>query len=436
MGDSRYVYLEYVLEERELFKEILALKKEAIQNKKAIKENDREIRIWRNAIKKKLREHPQENVHEADITSINFDIRRIESPVLRLNTVNYHEIRQQCRQGIKRIDSLIEQIDSLDKEQIQNAHIVKKELHTSGTVMRRNMTLINSFGRKKEKQTLDEDKLKTIIDTLNSYAGVDDVDQLYLLSRSLDGNEVNIKFTPNMAEIKRILKKGDRGEYYPNIPFEKVFDLEFKYGETGMKAIDFAEEIYHELDEAKDLFENDPKYWSSYAANSEIQLHAVPKVTELTFSDHGIIPEGIRDELTSYSNGVFANTFENISRINEICNTYKLPNIEFQAIPKDQANQISKDKIMQLTNTLEKFKRKRTKLGMLITVRDSAIRLLKAQDKSYVALNNAYESFERDVEILNSWLSKRWYQLGGKPRNDTAYNGRGNASVWGNKKWY
>ena len=71
MGDSRYVYLEYVLEERELFKEILALKEEAIQNKKSNKKkNDREIRIWRNAIKKKLREHPQENVHEADITSI------------------------------------------------------------------------------------------------------------------------------------------------------------------------------------------------------------------------------------------------------------------------------------------------------------------------------------------------------------------------------
>lgn len=436
MGDSRYVYLDYVLEERELFKEILALKEEAIQNKKAIKENDREIRIWRNAIKKKLRELPQKNRQEIDITSINFDIRRIESPILKLTEANYHEIRSQSKKGIKRVDSLLEQIGLLSKGQIQNVDIVERELRTAESIMRKNMTLINSFGRKKGKRTLDKDKLKTIIDTLNSYAGVDDVDQLYLLSRNFTGGEVNIQFTPNMQEIRRILEKGDRGEYYPDIPFEQIFDLELKYGESGMKAVDFAEDIYHELDEAKELFESDPKYWSSYDMNAELQLKAIPKVSELTFSDQGIIPENIRDELTSYSSGVFANTYENISRINEICNTYKIPNIEFQTIPADQANQISKDKIMQLTNTLEKFKRKRTKLGMLITVRDSAIRLLRAQDKSYVALNNAYEAFEKDVEKLNSWLSKRWYQLGGEPKNDTAYNGRGNASVWGKKKWY
>lgn len=436
MGDSRYVYLDYVLEERELFKEILALKEEAIQNKKAIKENDREIRIWRNAIKKRLRELPQENRQETDITSINFDIRRIKSPILKLTEVNYYEIRGLYKKKIKHVDSLLEQIDSLDKDQIPNFDIVERELCTSEAIMRKNMTLINSFGRKKGKRTIDKDKLKTIINTLNSYAGVNDVDQLYLLSRNFVDGEVNIKFTPNMHEIRRILEKGDRGEYYPDIPFEQIFDLELKYRESGMKAIDFAEDIYHELDEAKELFESDPTYWSSYGMNSATQLKAVPKVSELIFSDQGIIPGNIRDELTSYSSGVFSNTSENISRINEICNTYKMPNIEFQTIPADQANQISKDKIMQLTNTLEKFKKKRTKLGMLITVRDSAIRLLRAQDKSYVALNNAYEAFEKDVEKLNSWLSKRWYQLGGKPKNDTAYNGRGNASVWGKKKWY
>ena len=57
-------------------------------------------------------------------------------------------------------------------------------------------------------------------------------------------------------------------------------------------------------------------------------------------------------------------------------------------------------------------------------------------DKGYIALSNAFDEFEHDISILENWISSSWYQFGGTPENDTAYNGRGNIHRWKGKQLY
>lgn len=424
-------YAQYVLEEQRLFKEILTLKEQALRTKLVLKATDKEVRVWRNQIKAVL-PHKKSNQTD-DITAINYDIARI--PREAENATQGHlEVQEEYVRLERRINSLLMQVASLSTKDAVNVKRVQTDLERAGEIVHKNILAIRNFKRsitieKKQRDMMIQEALEVI----KGYIGVPDIG---VIDVKINGDSV--KFAINTTAVGKILENFDRGQYYPTIPFSRVSSWgdSYKKEYTKKKPLEYRDEIIRELADAVKYFETSAFWEKLSLAPKMVKLAGIPRVRMVEVSA-GIdtIPKVIYEELKDYATGSFSHTVENVNRINEIANVYRTPNIEVK-VPTGSANQLSKRKLMQLTEVVANFDRTKTKLGMVIRIRELAIQLMKAQDKGFVALSKAYEEFESETAKINSWVSDRWYQFGGTPVNDTAYNGRGNAKKWGGKKWY
>ncbi|MDF4191068.1 hypothetical protein PV939_06145 [Ligilactobacillus salivarius] len=432
--DSSRKYAMYVQEERALFKEILALKPQVLDTKKLYRENQSNIRSWRNRTLSYLNniDYDEFDNEEEDITSVNFDLKRIHVPQLDIVYADYLKVRRNYVQIRKRIASIIDQIDYISDEAVTNKERVLDELAAADKQLKNNISKLRKVVLK-HNNPVDKLKVAKTLEILNGYAGVD-TDDLFTYELIKNKNSISINYIPRKEEIVRILDKADAGDYYPVVPFEKVYDLKENYLDRQQPLNSFSNEIYHELKESSEFFEQD-EYWKVDIENI-ITLPEIPSVETLITADGNYLPLSMQEELRLYATGEFRNTTANINRINEIAYTYHTPTIDFNTSTNSEEDALIRNKLLALTDILEKFSRKNTKLGMVISIRSSAINLLKAQDKGYIALSNAFDEFEHDVSILENWISSSWYQFGGTPENDTAYNGRGNIHRWRGKQWY
>ena len=110
----------YVQEERALFKEILALKPQVLDTKKLYRENQSNIRSWRNRTLSYLNniDYDEFDNEEEDITSVNFDLKRIHVPQLDIVYADYLKVRRNYVQIRKRIASIIDQIDYISDDAV------------------------------------------------------------------------------------------------------------------------------------------------------------------------------------------------------------------------------------------------------------------------------------------------------------------------------
>lgn len=430
-------YAGYVIEEQKLFQDILDLKEDALRSKRVNKANDREIRVWRNQIKTNLHRPEQETI-DADITNINYDLRRVAYDSFTIAENDVPAVRNEYHQAQRRIASLKEQLSNLTVKHALNLDTVNGQLTQADFQLTENLRYIRQWKRKiRQSKRLIAKKEKEALDVLDGYATVP-VSGLFTADLSIVNGQVQFRLMLDRDKVRDILNQFDAGNYYPQIPFDTVSDWSNDYKEnyTERKPIDYLDEIEADLQEAKGLFES-PTYWQNVEiAPAQIELPPIPSVEMLKPSEKVGLPASILAELHDYSTGTFDRTTANADRINEIARTYQTPPIEFEQVGSSEANQISKDKIMQLTDVLNQFNRKTTKSGMTINLQSASMRLLKGQDKSFRALNNAYDEFEAEVQQVNNWVAETWYQFGGTPTNDNSYNKRGNAGKWGGKSWY
>ena len=128
--DSSRKYAMYVQEERALFKEILALKPQVLDTKKLYRENQSNIRSWRNRTLSYLNniDYDEFDNEEEDITSVNFDLKRIHVPQLDIVYADYLKVRRNYVQIRKRIASIIDQIDYISDDAVTNKERVLDEL--------------------------------------------------------------------------------------------------------------------------------------------------------------------------------------------------------------------------------------------------------------------------------------------------------------------
>lgn len=136
--DSSRKYAMYVQEERALFKEILALKPQVLDTKKLYRENQSNIRSWRNRTLSYLNnidydefDNDEFDNEEEDITSVNFDLKRIHVPQLDIVYADYLKVRRNYVQIRKRIASIIVQIDYISDDAVTNKERVLDEAQCS-----------------------------------------------------------------------------------------------------------------------------------------------------------------------------------------------------------------------------------------------------------------------------------------------------------------
>ncbi|KRL79201.1 hypothetical protein [Ligilactobacillus equi] len=434
-SSSKYASL--VAEELSLFQDIIALKTELLNAKSDKKNNDHEVRIWRNSVRNFLRLQEGSRITE-DITVINYDLRRVAMPAVTLEKSMIKQARETYNRGLRRVESLVRQVTSLTYDDAENIDKVSDELSVAKSVIFSNLSAMTKFVRKINQSPIDRKKMSQTMSILNSYANVP-CSNLYSYKVTGKGEKATITFTPNRDVIISLLKRADAMEFYPKIPFNNVSSWADDYAKdtSGRPVTDYVDDIYKELVEAKELFESDPNYWRKDNLKFDfIELPEVPDVEQLIPSANVGMPENVIVELGEYSRGSFQNTYLNVPRINELAYTYNSPSIEFKQPRHSKASEECKSLLLQLTDILNQFGTRRTKKGYSLKIWQSTVRLLQAQDKGYIALNNAFSEFEADVDYIKTWVNSSWYQFGGIPENDNAFNGRGNASKWQGKKWY